>query len=155
MSTATVVRGALVVAALASVGFGAYGMLTDPYINDPLDVGVWAVGGAVLHDGLWLPLVCLVGAALPRLPWTVRGGLVVAATLSAVGLPAVLDAGNDHGNATLLPLPYLRNWLVLLGVTAALTLLVEGVRRARRARREGRWSGRPGRASRRSPGRAS
>ncbi|MEY9847808.1 hypothetical protein [Streptacidiphilus sp. MAP5-3] len=152
MRTTTVVRGTLVVAAVSSVGFGVYGLLTDPYIHDPLDVVVWSVGGAVLHDGLWLPLVCLFGAALPRLPWTVRGGLVVAAALTAVGLPAVLDAGNDHGNPTLLPLPYLRNWLVLLGVTAAVTSVAEGIRRARRARREGRWSGRPGRASRRSPG---
>ncbi|MGF1429265.1 hypothetical protein [Kitasatospora sp. LaBMicrA B282] len=149
MRPASVLRAVLALGALALIGFGLHGLLTDPYVQDPLDVARWAVGGVLLHDGLWLPLVCLAGAALRRAPWTVRGGLVVAAALTAVGLPAVLHAGAGSGNPTVLPLPYLRNLLWLLAATALATLLAEGVRRARRA---GRWPGRPGRASRRSPG---
>ncbi|MER5865227.1 hypothetical protein [Kitasatospora sp. NPDC002040] len=122
------------------IGFGIFGLLTDPQIGDPLDVLVWAVGGLLVHDGLWLPLVLLAGAALAhgrlgRGPGgrAVRGGLVVAAALTAVGLPAVLRAGEDHGNPSVLPLPYLRNWLLLLAATAAVTLLLVLLRRRRRA----------------------
>ncbi|MFI9276292.1 hypothetical protein ACIGXM_37330, partial [Kitasatospora sp. NPDC052896] len=125
MRAVSVLRAVLALGAVGLIGFGVHGLLTDPYVNDPLDVAEWAIGGAVLHDGLWLPLVCLAGAALTRAPWTVRGGLVVAAALTAVGLPAVLHAGQGNGNPTVLPLPYLRNLLWLLAATAAATLLAE------------------------------
>lgn len=82
-----------------------------------MGVLVWAVGAALLHDGFWVPLACLVGAALAR-GWVLRGWLVVAAAVSAVALPAVLRDGENHGNASVLPLPYLRNWLLVLAVTA-------------------------------------
>ncbi|GAA2780663.1 hypothetical protein GCM10010441_01800 [Kitasatospora paracochleata] len=123
MSVSTWLRGATLGAGLALTGYGLYGLLTDPYITAPSQVLVWAVGGLVLHDGLWVPLLCLVGARLVRGP-VLRGWLVVAAAVSAVGLPAVLRAGDDHGNPSVLPLPYLRNWLLVLAATAALALLI-------------------------------
>jgi hypothetical protein len=121
------------------IGYGVYGLLHDPYIRDPLDVLFWGVGGLVLHDGFWLPLVLLAGTALTRRP-LVRGGLVVAAALTAVGLPAVLRSGVDHGNTSLLPLPYLRNWLLLLALVAAVVVLLETAPRTPNAIRAlGRW----------------
>ncbi|MFF2040720.1 hypothetical protein ACFVVX_09855 [Kitasatospora sp. NPDC058170] len=117
------VRALLLAAGLALAGYGLYGLLADPYITDPLDVLVWAVGGLVLHDGLWVALVCLVGAFLVRGP-VLRGWAVVAAAVTAVGLPAVLRAGVDRANPSSLPLPYLRNWLLVLAATAGLALLV-------------------------------
>lgn len=148
MRPANVLRAAVAVTGAALMAFGVYGLLHDPFIHDPLDVLTWALGGALLHDGLWLPLVCLAGAALSKAPWTVRGGLLVASTLTAVGLPAALHAG-QRGNPTVLPLPYRSDLLWLLAATAASTLLLEGLMRARRA---GRWPTRPRRGSRRSPG---
>lgn len=106
---------------VALIGLGIYGVLTDPQIADPLGVLGWTVGGLLIHDGLWLPLVLLTGVALVR-SWALRGGLVVAAALTAVGLPAVLRADRDHGNPSVLPLPYLRNWLLLLAATAVVSL---------------------------------
>ncbi|MFD5462399.1 hypothetical protein ACFWIQ_06125 [Kitasatospora sp. NPDC127059] len=137
MNAARVLRTVTGLVAVGVIGYGGHGMLADPDLRDPLDVGIWAAGGVVLHDGLWLPLVCLVGAALPRLSWTVRGGLIVATALIAVGLPAVLRAG-EGANPTALPLPYARNLGWLLLATAAVTLLLEAVGRARRSRRPGR-----------------
>jgi hypothetical protein len=62
-----------------------------------------------------------------------------------VAVPAVLRAGDDHGNPTLLPLPYLRNGLLFLavtaaaaGATAALLALLRRRRSVRRAPRAGR-----------------
>ncbi|MFD0352039.1 hypothetical protein ACFQ0M_49615 [Kitasatospora aburaviensis] len=109
-------RGIVLLGGLALTGYGVYGFLNDPYITAPWDVLVWAGGGLVLHDGFWVPLSCLVGASVARGP-VLRGWLVVAAAVTAVGLPAVLHAGEDHGNPTVLPLPYLRNWLLVLGAT--------------------------------------
>ncbi|MEV6207873.1 hypothetical protein [Kitasatospora sp. NPDC051914] len=127
-------RGTVLVAGLALIGYGVYGLLNDPYITAPVDVLVWAVGGLLLHDGLWVPLLCLVGAYAARGP-VLRGWLVVAAAVTAVGLPAVLRADDDHGNPSVLPLPYLRNWLLVLAATAVLALAVGLVRRWRRRTR--------------------
>jgi Sec-independent protein translocase protein TatA len=116
-------RAGLALLGVGIIGYGIYGLLHDPYIRDPLDVLVWGLGGLVLHDGFWLPLVLLAGTALTRHP-LLRGGLVVAAALTAVGLPAALRAGVNHGNTSLLPLPYLRNWLLLLAVVAVVVALL-------------------------------
>ncbi|MFJ1704794.1 hypothetical protein [Kitasatospora sp. NPDC088346] len=113
-------RAALAIAGLALTGWGLAGLLTDPFVQDPPAIVRWAVGGLILHDGLWLPLVCLIGATLAR-STPVRTGLGVAAAVSAVALPAVLRAGTDGGNPTVLPLPYLRNWLLVLAAIAAVT----------------------------------
>ncbi|MEU1420743.1 hypothetical protein [Kitasatospora sp. NPDC005751] len=126
-------RGTALAAGLALIGYGLYGLLTDVYLTDPAQVLVWGIGALVLHDGVWLPLLCLVGAHLARGP-VLRGWLVVAAAVTAVGLPAVLRADDDHGNSSLLPLPYLRNWLAVLAATAVLALLIGLVRRWRRPR---------------------
>ncbi|WP_395292906.1 hypothetical protein ACF9IK_04325 [Kitasatospora hibisci] len=124
-------RLVLLAGGLALIGFGLAGLLGDPYITDPWEVLVWAVGAPVVHDGLWVPVVCLVGAYLARGP-VLRGWLVVAAAVTAVGLPAVLRADADHGNPSVLPLPYLRNWLLVLAATAGLALLIALARRWRR-----------------------
>ncbi|MFJ9610594.1 hypothetical protein ACIRS1_30055 [Kitasatospora sp. NPDC101176] len=136
-------RALLLAAGLAVIGYGLSGLLADPYITDPLDVAVWGIGGLVLHDGLWVPLVCLLGAFAVRGP-VLRGWLVVAAAVTAVGLPAVLRADDDHGNPSVLPLPYLRNGLLVLAATVGVALLVALV---------GRWR-RRGRAVRRPAPRA-
>ncbi|WP_043175971.1 hypothetical protein [Streptomyces sp. NRRL B-24484] len=129
----TAVRALVLTAGLALIGYGLHGLLGDPYITDPVDVLVWGVGGLVIHDGLWVPLVCLLGVFLVRRP-LLRGWLVVAAAVTAVGLPAVLRAGDDGGNPSVLPLPYLRNWLLVLAATAGVALLVAFVGRWRRGR---------------------
>ncbi|MEU9044705.1 MULTISPECIES: hypothetical protein [unclassified Kitasatospora] len=137
-------RALLLAAGLAVIGYGLYGLLGDPYITDPVEVLVWAFGGLVIHDGLWVPLVCLLGSSLVR-GLVLRGWLVVAAAVTAVGLPAVLRADDDHGNPSVLPLPYLRNWLLVLAATAGVALLVA---LAGRWRHRDRAAGRRNRAVR-------
>ncbi|MEV4561861.1 hypothetical protein AB0K51_33460 [Kitasatospora sp. NPDC049285] len=132
-----ILRAALLVGGLALLVCGLVGLLTDPYITDPFGVLLWAAAVVVLHDGLWLALVCAVGAALVRTP-VLRGWLVVAAAVSAVAVPAVLRAGDDHGNPSLLPLPYLRNWLLFLAATAAVAVLLGLAGRWRRRSVSGR-----------------
>jgi hypothetical protein len=115
------------------IGYGLYGLLTDPQIDDPLSILVWATGAVALHDGLWLPVVCVIGALVAH-DIVLRSGLIVAASLTIVGLPAVLREDSDQGNPTLLPLPYQRNLLLLLGCCAVITLTIWAVRRTRSRR---------------------
>ncbi|ROO87718.1 hypothetical protein EDD29_5349 [Actinocorallia herbida] len=134
------IRIALLIAGLAAIVFGSFGLLLDPII-DVWGVLAWAIGAVVVHDGMWMPFTALVGAVVAR-DTAVRYGMVVAAALTAVALPVVLREGDDHGNGSLLPLPYTRNLAALLACCAAAVAAVELLRRLR-ARRA--------RASRRSP----
>src|SRR5947209_3825733 len=98
---------------LAVMGIGLAILLTDPYIRDPLAVGRWLVGAVLLHDGVLVPLVLAIGAGLRVLPLRgpLRGGLIIAGALTAVALPMILAPGTP-ANPSVLPLDYLRNWLV-------------------------------------------
>jgi hypothetical protein len=122
-----------ILAGVGLIGYGVYGLLHDSYISDPFDVLVWLVGGLLIHDGLWVPLLCVLGAGLVRGP-VLRGWLILVAALTAVALPPILRDGRNNGNASLLPLPYLRNWLIVLAVTAVAAGLVALVSRTRRRR---------------------
>lgn len=113
-------RTLLALAGLAVTGFGLHGLLTDYYIDHPLDILEWAVGGLIIHDGLWVPLLCALGATLARTT-PVRTGLILAAAVTVVALPAALREDEDGGNPTVLPLPYLRNWLLALAAIALVT----------------------------------
>ncbi|MFC1439051.1 hypothetical protein ABUW04_12330 [Streptacidiphilus sp. N1-10] len=151
MSRATRVRLALLVAGVSLLVFGVQGLLDEPYLTGHrLQVLVWAAGGILLHDGVWIPLVLVVGLLLGRVvPDRVRGavtaGLMTAAALAAVGLPAVVREHDHNGNPTLLPLPYLRNWLLLLAAVAAGTAVAVVVQwRRGRVGRGPSGAGRPG-----------
>ncbi|WP_254705643.1 hypothetical protein [Streptomyces vilmorinianum] len=101
------------------------------------DVLVWLVGAIVLHDGVIAPLVLAVGLLVAAVParGVVRGGLIVAGCLTLVALPVMVRPGVPP-NPTALPLDYVRNWLVLLGVVAVGTVgLVVGRRLYQRRRR--------------------
>lgn len=91
------------------------------------DVAVWLAGAVVLHDGFVAPLVLLVGlgvvAARPRVRGPLRAALVTGGCLTAIALPDILRPGPVN-NATVLPLDYVRNWLVLLAVVAVAGALV-------------------------------
>ncbi|MFE5617406.1 hypothetical protein [Streptomyces sp. NPDC056463] len=102
------------------------------------EVVLWLAGAIVLHDGVIAPLVLGVGLLIAAVPvrGPVRGGLIVAGSLTLVALPLMVRPGAPP-NPTALPLDYVRNWLVLMGVVAIGTGAVLGVRRllAQRRRR--------------------
>ncbi|MGW7365924.1 hypothetical protein ACWGI8_21425 [Streptomyces sp. NPDC054841] len=132
---------------VALMGFGAWLLFGAGDVRDPWDAVVWLGGAVVLHDGLIAPLVLAVGFLLAALParGTLRAGLIVCGALTLIALPPLLRPGAPT-NPSALPLDYLRNWLLTLGVVASLTagvLLLGRVARSlsgwperRRARRE-------------------
>ncbi|MFD7445019.1 hypothetical protein [Streptomyces sp. NPDC059909] len=104
------------------MGFGAWLLFGAGTVRDPSDVVVWLAGAVVLHDGVIAPLVIAVGFLLAALParGALRAGLVVCGALTLIALPPLLRPGAPT-NPSALPLDYLRNWLLTLGVVAALT----------------------------------
>ncbi|MFI9722720.1 hypothetical protein ACIHFE_24195 [Streptomyces sp. NPDC052396] len=106
---------------LIAVGVWSLGRGTE----DPWQVARWLAGPLIVHDGVIVPLTLLIGWAVARLPArrTVRGALLVAASLTAVACPVLFRPGRT-ANPSVLPLDYPRNWLLALGGVAATTLAV-------------------------------
>ena len=121
------------VAGLALMGVGASLLLDVPDLTGVL---VWLGGALVLHDVLIAPLVLLAGLALVRggVGGLIRGALLVAGALTAVALPVLLRPG-PTANSSVLPLDYLRNWLLTLLAVATVTALALAARGFGRHRR--------------------
>ncbi|MGW5061078.1 hypothetical protein ACWEQ2_27805 [Streptomyces sp. NPDC004096] len=120
-------------AGLVLSGVGVH-LLLD--VRDLAGVLVWLGGAVVLHDALIAPLVLLMGWVLVRggVRGPVRGALLVAGALTAVALPVLLRPGKS-ANSSVLPLDYLRNWLLALVGVVAVAVLVTAARVVRRKRR--------------------
>jgi len=125
-------RVAVGAAGVALMGVGAF-LLGKA--GDIPDVLVWLAGAVALHDAVVAPVVLLTGLLLVRggARGSVRGGLLVAGALTVVALPVLLRPGRT-ANPSVLPLDYPRNWLLALGVVAAVTALWAVGRRFVRAR---------------------
>ncbi|MGW0553861.1 hypothetical protein ACWDZ6_06620 [Streptomyces sp. NPDC002926] len=123
-----IVTGAL---GLALMAFGTSLLVTGGQLKD---VALWLAGAIVLHDGIVAPLVLGIGLLMAAVParGTVRGALVVAGCLTVIALPVLLRPGAPK-NASVLPLDYVRNWLIALAAVAVLTgVLLVGMRVLRR-----------------------
>lgn len=134
MSAAVWWRWPALVAGLAALAYGLLLLVTDGGAAPVVPVVTWLAGSLVLHDALLAPLTVLAGVVVTRLvPRDVRpvvaGGLVVAACLVVVALPALGTPGvPDNPSAT--PRDYPLGLAVLLALDAAVTaLLVVLVRR--------------------------
>jgi hypothetical protein len=139
VKTFRAVLGALGVGVL---GYGVSGLLTEPAIRDPADVGKWLVTGLLGHDALLAPfvfLLCAGGYRFTGARWRGRlaGLLLVGGSLIVISVPALLQQGRNP-NKTVLPLDYARNLGALLLLLVAAVALYGGADAARRRRREGR-----------------
>ncbi|MFZ3468784.1 hypothetical protein ACODT3_33240 [Streptomyces sp. 4.24] len=113
---------------LLMAAWGGWLLLRQP---EPWRIALWLAGAVVLHDGFVAPLVIAIAALSAALGLRLRGlpraALIVAGSLTAVVLPALLRPGGP-ANPTVLPLDYLRNWLLALAAIAVFTLAWEGAR---------------------------
>ena len=123
------------------------GAVADRRDAQPTVLARWLVGGALLHDLLWLPIVAVVGAVLARagrsgrVPAPVRWAIATSAVLVLIAWPFVGGYGRNRGNPSLLPRNYAHGlvaYLLLTWVLAGMALAV------------GRWRARP-RATRPGP----
>ncbi|MCX4806910.1 MULTISPECIES: hypothetical protein [unclassified Streptomyces] len=124
---------------LVCAAWGGWLFLQQP---EPWRIAAWLGGAVVVHDGFVAPVVmaiaALVAVAGLRLHGVMRGALIVAGSLTVIALPPLLRPAGV-ANPTVLPLDYLRNWLLALAAIALFTLAYVGVRAvARRVDRESR-----------------
>ncbi|MFJ6783256.1 hypothetical protein [Streptomyces yangpuensis] len=113
---------------------GGWLLLQEP---EPWRIAVWLGGAVVVHDGFVAPLVfavaALAAAAGLRLRGVPRAALIVAGSLTAIALPPLLRPG-PVANPTVLPLDYLRNWLLAMAAVALFAVAHAALRAlARRA----------------------
>ena len=124
-------RGVLYGVGVVFIGIGVHGILSDPR-NAPLGGwGKWFLGGVLIHDLLFAPVVLLVAALVVRIPLPyrriVQAALVVGGSLTLVALPAVLGYGRRPDNPSQLPLPYGRNLVELLVAIAVVAAAIAAV----------------------------
>lgn len=129
-------RWGLGVAGVLAVAFGLRGVFRGGVATDWPVTTVWLLAGPLLHDLVVFPAVAAVGWVVARVvPATVRpvvrGGLLVAAAVTAVAIP-VLTGKGDPRNPSLTPLDYPRNYAVVLAAVAVVTAAL-AVRRHRRS----------------------
>jgi len=132
------VTGRLAIGALgvAAAVWGAV-MLSDDGTARLVNVGLWLVGGVVLHDAVLAPTVVLLGVAAAR--WLPRHrrplaalAFMVWATVTVAAANVLLDVGGKADNDSLMNRPYVLSWLVLTGVLVAVVLVAAVVTDRRR-----------------------
>jgi hypothetical protein len=120
------------------------GAVADRRDAQPLQLVRWVIGGALVHDLVWLPVVALAGMALSRvargrLPRAIAWAAATSAVLVVVAWPFVRGYGRQRDHPSLLPRDHATGlavyvaviWIVALGITATGAL----ARVAGRARR--------------------
>ncbi|MGC4111494.1 MAG: hypothetical protein QM747_13945 [Nocardioides sp.] len=119
----TATRIALGLAGLAAAAYGVL-RLWQLGTDNLVDSATWLVGGVVLHDAVFAPVVIVVSLvavrlAPPRLLAPVTVALVVLVPVTLLGVPELGRFGDDPRNATLLDRHYWAGWSVLVAVVLA------------------------------------
>ena len=121
----------------AVIAYGIWGALANADRTEPLQLAVYVVGAAVLHDAVIVPVVVTVGWLASRwLPpaarGPVRGALALSALLVVFAYPLVRRLGARPTNSSALPLRYGPNLALVLGAVWVVTAVLVVVRHRRR-----------------------
>jgi len=131
-------RIALGVAGGLLLAFGVFPLVTGLDGHDLLVLGVWLAAAVVIHDGLVAPITVSTGVALTRVPPRRRrylqGALVVAALITVVALPLIDRQGTQPASKAILLRDYSGNLALLLGLTAAVAIVLYTLRVLREQR---------------------
>lgn len=118
------------VAGWAIIAVGLRGIFQNSLDTRPANLAKFVVGGALLHDLVFAPLVLIAAVILAkvvpgRARATVQGALLVSGVLALFSYPLVRAYGLAANNPTSLPHNYATNLAVVLGlVWGAATLIV-------------------------------
>lgn len=125
-------RIGLGVAGSLLLGFGVFRLVTKLDTGDLLSLAAWLVVAVALHDGLIAPMTVGTGLALARVPARARryvqGALIVAALITVVAIPLIGRRGTQPDVKALLLRDYAGNLALLLGLTAAVALVLYAAR---------------------------
>lgn len=125
-------RIALCVAGGLLLAFGVFRLITQLDGADLFALGIWLVAAVVLHDGLIAPITIGVGVALTRVPPLARrylqGALLVAALITVIAVPLIGRRGTQPESKAILLRDYGANLALLVGLTAAVALVLYALR---------------------------
>jgi hypothetical protein len=142
------VRGVLrFLGSLALIGFTAWalaGVFGTPFAPQPVNLAIWLIGGAILHDLVLLPAYSAVDAVMRRIVGSdahravpivnhVRFPLALTALLFLVWFPRILDRQPQNFERALgyAPPDFLGRWLAVSAGMFVLSAAVYAVRRVR------------------------
>jgi hypothetical protein len=112
--------------------FGVYRLVTKLDPSDLVALGLWLVAAVALHDGLIAPLTAGTGVVLTRVPSRARryvqGALLVGALITVVAIPLIGRRGTQPASKAILLRDYGVNLSLLLGLTAAVALVLYALR---------------------------
>jgi len=125
-------RIALCVAGGLLLTFGAFRLVTKLDGGDLFALAIWLVAAVVIHDGLVAPITIGVGVALTRVPPRARrylqGALLVGALITVIAVPLIGRQGTQPESKAILLRDYGANFALLLGLTAAVALVLYALR---------------------------
>jgi hypothetical protein len=134
-------RIALGVAGGLLLTFGLFRLVTELDPDDLFVLGVWLAAAVVLHDGLVAPITVGTGVALTRVPPRARrylqGALLVGALITIIAIPLIWRQGTQAEPKAILLRDYATNLTLLLGLTAAVALVLYALRVLRNPRSSG------------------
>jgi len=129
------------------IAYGLRGLLQHHVDTRPANLAAFFVGGALVHDLVFAPLVLIAGVAVaavvgrPLRAWT-QAALVISGCVALFSYPLVRDYARVLHNPSSLPHDYAANVGIVLGVVwavalAAALIVAVGRPQVRRRRREG------------------
>jgi hypothetical protein len=125
-------RIALCAAGGLLLAFGAFRLVTKLDQPDLWALLLWLVVAVAVHDGVVAPLTVGVGVTLTRVPSRARryvqGALVVGAMVTVVAVPLIGRRGTQPSVKALLLRDYAGNLALLLGLVAAVAVLLYAAR---------------------------
>lgn len=132
-------RGALGVAGVLMIGYGAWRILDNRASTQPLKLGEWLIGSLILHDGILsfaiLGLGWLLARTLPgRARAYVQGALIAGGLVTAVAVLLIYRRGKSQPGQALLTQNYGANLAILLALIALGTAAAYAVRVRRDSR---------------------
>jgi hypothetical protein len=131
-------RTRIAIGAIGIIGilWGAAHLLIDPHKTHLIGLIVWLGAGLVLHDGVLVPVIAVIGFVLTKyVPAPMRsyiqGALVTMGVVTIVALPLIYRHGKTLPGKTLLERDYARNLIVILGLIVAVAVAAYVVRMLR------------------------
>ena len=125
-------RIALGVAGGLLLTFGVFRLVTELDAGDLFVLGVWLAAAVALHDGLIAPITVGTGVALtcvpPRARRYLQGALLVGALITVIAIPLIGRQGTQPESKAILLRDYAANLALLLGMTAAVALVLYALR---------------------------
>ena len=129
-------RITLVVACIALASFGVFRLLSEIPTHSLLVLAVWLIAALVIHDAIFAPSVVGVGWLLRRhVPDRGRRYLQIAvimiALITVIAVPMIFLRGSQPVAKALLLRNYAANLILIIGIIAAVTLILYAIRAAR------------------------